>query len=211
MVWDHGRGHQLTEDLQIPFRVLPSRGTRFGESTVLVASAALSVAAWMLAVSFGHAVSATDLVAVSFLFGSVLAVIGFLLIRRQRRYFGTHGRYWLKIDREHFTIVTPDSEETYDWRNVTRFIIEKDERATMNREKHIETRVTVDMTAVDAGPNSRRIMIVADDFAAKLPGNHVERAQKLCAILNDLRSWAMDSAAPSLSKRSVSGLAIATA
>ena len=146
----------------------------------------------------------------SLLFGSILAVIGFVLIRRERRYFGAHGRYWLEIDREQLTIVMPDGQETYDWRNLTRFVVEKDERITMNREKHVENSITVYVTAVDAGPNSRRIKVVADDFAAKLPGNHFERAQRFCTILNDLRSWAADSVIHSLSKRSVSGLAIAT-
>jgi hypothetical protein len=202
------QGHQLNEDLRIPFRVLPVRGTRFGESTILFASAALSVAAWVMAV--GHAVSTAELIAVSLLFGPILAVLGFLLIRHQRRHFGANSRYLLKIDREQLTIVTPDNEETYDWRNVTGFVIEKDERTTMDTEKHVEISVIVYVTAVDAGPNSRRITIVADDFAAKLPGNHVERAQKFCAILNDLRDWALDSANHVLTKRLVSGLAIAT-
>ena len=172
-------GNQLTGDLHIPFRVLPIRGTRFGESTILIASAALSVAAWAL------------------------------LIRHQRRHFGASSRYWLKIDREQLTIVTFDNEETYDWRNVTRFVIEKDGRTTMDTKKHVEISVTGYVTAVD-GPNSRRITIVADDFAGKLPGNQVERAQKFCAILNDLRTWAADSTNHVLSRRSVSGLAIAT-
>ena len=164
----------------------------------------------MLAVSLGHAVSATELITVSLLFGSILTVIGFVLIRRQRRYFGAHARYWLKIDREQLTIVTPAGEQICDWRNLTRFVVEQDERTTMDIEKHTENSVTAYVTAVDAGPNSRRIEIVADDFAAKLLGNHLERAQKLCGILNDLRDWAADSTTPSLSKRSVSGLAIAT-
>jgi hypothetical protein len=203
-------GNQLSEDLHIPFRVLPIRGTRFGESTILIACAALSVAAWVLAVSLGHAVSAAELIAVSLLFGPFLAVLGFLLIRHQRRHFGADSRYWLKIDREQLTIVTPDNEDTYDWRNVTRFVVEKDERTTMDTEKHVENSVTVYVTAVDAGPNSRRITIVADDFAGKLPGNQVERAQKFCAILNDLRAWAADSTNHVLSRRSISGLAVAT-
>ena len=189
--------------------MLPIRGTRFGESTILIASASLSVAAWVLAVSLGHAVSAAELIAVSLLFGPILSVLGFLLIRHQRRHFGASSRYWLKIDREQLTIVTPDNEETYDWRNVTRFVIEKDERTTMDTKKHVKISVTGYVTAVD-GPNSRRITIVADDFAGKLPGNQVERAQKFCAILNDLRTWAADSTNHVLSRRSVSGLAIAT-
>lgn len=201
------RGTQLTEDLQIPFRILPIRAARFGESTVLIASAALSVVAWVLAVSLRHAVSADELIAVSLLFGSILAVIGFVLIRRQRRYFGAHGRYWLEIDREQLTIVTPEKREVYDWRTLTRFVVEKDKRTVMDTEKHVENGVTVYVTAVDAGRNSRRIEIVADDFVAKLPGNPVERVQKFCAILNDLRSWAADSTSQ-LSRRSVSGLAI---
>jgi hypothetical protein len=145
---------------------------------------------------------------VSLLFGSILAVIGFVLFRRERRSFGVHGRYWLEIDRERLTIVMPEGQETYDWRNLTRFVVEKDERITMNTEKHVGNNTTVYVTAVDAGPNSRRITIVADDFATKLPGNPVERAQRLCGILNDLRKWAADSATHSVSRRSVSGLAI---
>lgn len=161
--------------------------------------------------SLGRAVSATELIAVSLLFGSILAVIGFVLIRRQRRYFGPRARYWLKIDGEQLTIVRPAGEQIYDWRTLTRFVVEQDERTTMDTEKHLENSVTVYVTAVDAGPNSQRINIVADDFAAKLPGNHIERAQKLCVMLNDLRDWAVDSTTHPLSKRSVSGLAIATA
>ena len=203
-------GHQLTE-YQIPFRVLPIRGTRFGESAVLIAGAALSVAAWVLAISLGHVVSAAELITVSLLFGSILTVIGFLLVRRQRRYFGSRSRYWLEVDRDRLTIVAPDRQETHEWRNVTRFVVEKDERTTVNSEKHVENCVSVYVIAVDAGPNGHRIAIVADDFAAKLPGDLIERAQRFCAILNDLRSWAADSTSQSLSRRSVSGLAIATA
>jgi hypothetical protein len=165
----------------------------------------------MLAVSLSYGASATELIVASLLFGSILAVIGFVLIRRERRYFGARGRYWLEVDRERLVIVMPDGQETYDWRNLTRFVVEKDERITMNMEKHVENSVTVYVTAVDAGPNSRRITIVADDFAAKLPGNPVERAQRFCGILNDLRGWAADSTTHSLSRRSVSGLAMATA
>ena len=201
---------QSTEDLRIPFRVLPIRGTQLAESAVLVASAVLSVAAWILAVSLRHPVSADELIAVSLLFGSILTIIGFLLIRQQRRHFGSGGRYWLEIDRAQLTVVTPRGEQIYEWRNLTRFIVEQDERTTMDTKKHVETSATVYVTTVDSGPNSRRLTIVADDFAAKLPGNSLERAQRFCAILNDLRAWAPDSADNSLSRRAVSGLAIAT-
>lgn len=202
----YGGGDQLTEDLETPFRILPSRGLRLHERADLIASTVLFVAVLLLAVAVSHAVSATELIAVSLLFGSILAVIGFLLIRRQRRRL---GRYWLELDRDQLTIVMPDSEQTYEWHNLTRFVIEEDERTTTNSEQHVMTSVTVYVCAVDAGPNSRRIQIVADDFAAKLPGNHSERAQRFCAILNDLRGWAADPAHHVLSRRSVSGLAIA--
>src|SRR5688572_13677944 len=207
----HHWGNQLTEDLRIPFRVLPIRGTQLAESAILIASAVLSVAAWILAVSLRHPVSVAELIAVSVLFGSVLAVIGFLLLRQQRRYFGSRGRYWLEIDRGQFTVVTPRGEQIYEWRNLTRFVVERDERTTMDTEKHVENNVTVYVTTVDSGPDSRKLTIVADDFAAKLPDNAFERAQRFCAILNDLRDWAADSANISLSRRAVSGLVIATA
>ena len=200
----------MTEDLRIPFRVLPVRGTRFAEGAVLIASAVLSVALWILAVSLRHPVSVDELIAVSLLFGIILAIIGFLLISQQRRYFGSRARYWLKIGRERLTVVTPGGEQVYEWRNLTRFALERDERTTINIEKHVESGVTVYVTAVDFGPNSRRLTIAADDFAGKLPGNPFERAQKFCAILNDFRSWAGDANARSMSRRMVGGLAIAT-
>jgi hypothetical protein len=207
----HHWGNQLTEELRIPFRVLPIRGTQLAESAILIASAVLSVVAWILAVFLRHPVSAAELVAVSLLFGSILTTIGFLLIRQQRRYFGSRGRYWLKIDRAQLTVVTRRGEQIYEWRNLTRFVVEQDERNMMDTKKHVETSVTVYVTTVDSGPSGRRLEIVADDFAAKLPGNAFERAQRFCAILNDLRGWAADLANNSLSRRAVSGLAIATA
>jgi hypothetical protein len=200
----------LAENLHIPFRVLPIRGNQLAERAVLIASAVLSVAAWISAVSLRHPVSASELIAVSLLFGSILAVIGFLLIRRQRRYFGSRGRYWLEIDREQLTVVTPSGEQIYEWRNLTRFVVERDERTTMDTEKHVESSVTVYVTSVDSGPDSRGLKIVADDFAAKLPGTSFERAQKFCAILNGLRGSMADSAINSLSRRMVGGLVVAT-
>lgn len=200
----------MAENLHIPFRVLPIRGNQLAESAVLIASAVLSVAAWISAVSLRHPVSASELIAVSLLFGSILAVIGFLLIRRQRRYFGSRGRYWLEIDREQLTVVTPSGEQIYEWRNLTRFVVERDERTTMDTEKHVENSLTVYVTSVDSGPNSRGLTIVTDDFAAKLPGNSFERAQRFCAILNDLHGWAADADAHSLSRRMVGGLVVAT-
>jgi len=200
----------LAENLHIRFRVLPIRGNQLAESAVLIASAVLSVAAWISAVSLRHPVSASELIAVSLLFGSILAVIGFLLIRRQRRYFGSRGRYWLEIDREQLTVVTPSGEQIYEWRNLTRFVVERDERTTMDTEKHVESSVTVYVTSVDSGPDSRGLKIVADDFAAKLPGTSFERAQKFCAILNGLRGSMADSAINSLSRRMVGGLVVAT-
>ena len=146
----------------------------------------------------------------SLLFGSILAVIGFLLLRQQRRYFGSRGRYWLEIDREQLTVVTPSGEQIYEWRHLTRFVVERDERIAMDTEKHVEASATVYVTTVDSGPDSRRLTIVADDFAAKLPGNPFERAQIFCTILNDLRGWAADANAHSLSRRMVGGLVIAT-
>jgi hypothetical protein len=79
----------------------------------------------------------------------------------------------------------------------------------MDTEKHVENSATVYVTTVDSGPDSRRLKIVADDFAAKLPGNPLERAQRFCAILNDLRAWAADAAINSLSRRMVGGLIVA--
>ena len=200
----------MTEDLRIPFRVLPVGGKRFAESAVLIASAVLSVALWILALSLRHPVSLDELVSVSLLFGTVLAVIGFLSIRQRRRYFGSRARYWLKIDREQLTVVTPEEEQVYEWCNLTRFVVEKDERVTMDIEKHVERGIAVYVAAVDFGPNSRRLTIAADDFAEKLPGNPFERAQKFYAILNDLRGCTADANARSLSRRIVGGLAIAT-
>jgi hypothetical protein len=190
---------------------MPSPGSRTAESAVLVVSAILSVAAWVLAVALRHPVSVAELIAATLLFGFVLAAIGLLHVRRQRRYFGSGGRYWMEIDRNQLTVMTPDGSQTYAWHDLTRFVVEKDERTTMYREKHTATSVTVYVTAVDAGPNSRRLTIVADDFAAKLPGNSVERAQRFCAILNDLRDWAVGPATHVVSRRVVSGLAIAVA
>jgi hypothetical protein len=201
--------NQVTEDLRIPFRVLPIRGTQLAESAVLIAGAVLSVAAWILAVSLRHPVSVAELIAVSLLFGPIVAVIGFLLVRRQRRYFGSRGRYWLEIDRDQLTVVTPSGEQIYEWRNLTRFIVEQDERTAMDMKKHVEISVTVYVTTVDSGSNSRKLTIVADDFAAKLPGNPLERAQRFCAILNDLRAWAAEAAINSLSRRMVGGLIVA--
>lgn len=207
----HHRGNPLTEEIAVPFRVLPSPGPRTAESAVLIAGAVLSVLAWVLAIVLRHPVSAAELIAVTLLFGSVLAAIGLLHVRQQRRYFGSGGRYWLEINRNQLTVVMPDGQQTYAWHDLTRFVLERDERTTMDTEKHTVTRVTVYVTAVDAGPNSRRLTIAADDFATKLPGNNLERAQRFCAILNDLRDWAVNSAAHTVSRRVVSGLAITVA
>jgi hypothetical protein len=190
----HHRDNPLTEELAVPFRVLPSPGPRTAESIVLIASGVLSVVAWILVIALHHPVSVAEPTAATLLFGSVLAAIGLLHVRQQRRYFGFGGRYWLEVNRNQLTVVTPDGQQTYAWHDLTRFVVEKDERTTMDTEKHTVTNVTVYVTAVDAGPNSRRLMIFADDFAAKLPGNNVERAQRFCAILNDLRDWAVGSA-----------------
>jgi hypothetical protein len=50
----------------------------------------------------------------------------------------------------------------------------------MDEEKHTEQRVSVYVAANDTGPDGRTLNIVADDFAAKLPGNRMERAQRFC-------------------------------
>lgn len=190
---------------------MPSPNRRIAETAVLVVSAVLSVFAWVSTVSLRHPVSAAELIVVTLLFGSVPAVIGFRLVRQHRRYFGSSGRFWLEIDRSQLTVMSPDGPQTYAWRDLTRFAVEEDKRSEMNSDKHVADGVTIYVTAVDAGPNSRRLTIMANDFATKLPGNGLEQAQRFCAILNDLRNWAVDSASHVVSRRAMSGLVVAPA
>ena len=202
------KNHEFVEP---PFRIMPSEGMRLAESTILILSAAFGIVGWILAVSLGRPTTSTELLAASLPFAAVLAIAGFLMIRRRQRYFGPRGRYWLVIERDRLVVVTPDKQDAYEWRDLTRFVVEQEERVTMDDEKHVERHVTGYVAASDTGPNGRALKIVADDFAAKLPGNRTERAQKFCAILNDVRRWATESSPEdrALSMRTVSGLALA--
>ncbi|WP_119305176.1 hypothetical protein [Dongia deserti] len=207
-----GGDRQLTEELRLPARVLPSADMPLAKSVILIICAALTCVGWVFAMSLHWPVTAPELVDVSLPFGLVFVVLGSLLIRQQRRYFGSRGRYWLVIERDRLIVVRPDEQQAAEWRNLTRFAIEEDVRPLMTAEKHVEQCVTVYVTAIDTGPGGGPLKIVADDFAAKLPGSPMERAQKFCAILNDIRRWAMESTAESeaLSLRMVSGLALAS-
>jgi len=178
---------------------------------ILVFTAGLAIAAWAVAVSLHRPVTWTVVLQVSALFGGVLAVAALLILRHQRRYFGAGARYWLVIERDKLTLVTPDRREVYGWQDLTRFVVEKEVRETMDAEKHPEQCVAIRVTSVDSGPDGRKLRIAAGDFATRLPGNRLEQAQRLCAILNNIRRWATESNSEPgvLPRRTVSGLVLA--
>lgn len=202
---------QFVGSVRLPIRILRSRGTHLAKITLFILAGGLAVVAWMTAISLTRPVASYELSQAAFLFGGVLAVVAFVVFRRQLRYFGPRGRYWLVIERDHVTFVTPGKLETFDWRDLTRFVVDEEIREVMNSGKHVEQNVMIHVVAHDTGPASRTLRIAADDFAEKLPGNRRERAEKFCAILNEMRGRASDATInrDPLSKRTFSGLVVA--
>lgn len=74
---------ERAETIPLPFRILPSRGMRVAKTAAFILAAGLSAAAFVTAIALRYQGTGSGLVHASLLLGLPLAVLSYLLVRRQ--------------------------------------------------------------------------------------------------------------------------------
>jgi hypothetical protein len=174
------------EFIELPFRIMPSRPRNKYGPLALIAIGAVVFAAGIWDAADGPPDG----------FGTALMLIGGLALSaictfwflRERRYFDPRNAYWMEIGVDQFALATPDATDRTAWSNLSPFEVE--EKITKRKTKYGEYETTSYATV--AKYDGLQIKIPLRDFATNLAPTDMSKAHAMCAILNELRTSALD-------------------
>ena len=169
-----------------PFRIMPSRPQNF-----LVPGALALFGLVLFAGGIWSASARTHgdvLTPIAMVVGVFLAPIGLLWFLRERRYFDPRNAYWMEIGVDDFALLTPDASDRTAWSNLSPFEVEQ---TTTRRKTKSGSYESMSYSTV-AKYDGLQIKIPLRDFATDLGPTEMARAHAMCAVLNKLRTSALN-------------------
>lgn len=169
-----------------PFRILPSRARDLAPGWMLIGGC-VAVAAIGLAMATGSSARDGGMGALILVGGIFGGLFGAMWLRRELRYFNPRAEYWMEIAADHFGLITPDAKDHCPWTEIRAFEVEE-----TTRRNRYGGRTGVSYKTV-ARYRRYDLTIALGDFATRLGQEDKDRAEAVCAILNDLRIRALAS------------------
>ncbi|MBI2254299.1 MAG: hypothetical protein HYU58_06760 [Proteobacteria bacterium] len=168
-----------------PFRILPSRDEdQFWSWIVMLAGPVTAIA------GFFYSTALTDRL-ISGLIGCLLTAYGSFNFVRERRNFGPGARYHMLVDLDALRMATPEGAAAWPWADlapfaVTEFIVADPNHPPRHEDPRTFTKRAYRLTAHRMS-NGEELAIDLTGFAGNLGTPGKERAEIMCAVMNELR------------------------
>jgi hypothetical protein len=124
--------------------------------------------------------------AVALILGAILVACGIFSFLRERKYFDPRIEYWIEIGLDDLALVTPDAVERHKWISLVPFEV----KTTDHKNKYGRTVYATHDTITRC--DGVEVRIPLKDFATRLGPGGQDRAERMCAILNELRQDALN-------------------
>ena len=171
-------------EIRTPFRIMPSRQRNLVGPGAL-ALLGLAVFAWGIWSSKPHG---SGLEAIALLASIFLTPIAIFWLVRERRYFDPRNAYYIEVGIDEFALLTPDTTDRIAWSILSPFAVEE---TTTKRKTKYGTYESTSYSTI-AKYDGVQIKIPLGDFATDLGPTEMARAHAMCAVLNQLRTNALN-------------------